>query len=69
MNTLFQNYGNAQPMQTGNRIGPAQVIQLIRNSGKTPEQLVRGMIDSGMLSQEQFEEYRAIANRTMGTNL
>lgn len=70
MNSLFQNMGNQPGMQQGgNRISAQQVIGLIRNSGKTPEQIVRGMIDNGMLSQEQFEQYRAIANRTLGTNL
>lgn len=76
MNSLFGNLNqngmampNLMPTQAGNRINAAQVISLIKNSGKTPEQIVRGMIDQGMISQQDFENYRTIANRTFGTNL
>lgn len=67
MNSIFNQ---VNPGQNGNgRISASQVIQLVRNSGKSPEQIVRSMIENGMLSQEQFEHYRTIANRTFGTNL
>lgn len=64
MNTLF---GRTQQPQQG--MNAAQIIAMVKNSGKTPEQFVKNMISSGQLSQKDFENYRAIANRTLGTNL
>lgn len=68
MNSLFQNQNGAfNPPQSG-KLTPQQVIGLIRNSGKTPEQIINSMLENGTLSREEFERYRMIANRTLGTN-
>lgn len=67
MNSLF----NRTPQSTQNfgQMTPAQVISMVRQSGKTPEELVKSMVANGTISQQGFEKARAIANRTLGTNL
>lgn len=42
--------------------------QFSRNSRMTPQQRVQQMLDSGQMSQEQFNNLRAMANRLMGRN-
>lgn len=72
MNSIFNPvnspFPSPAPTAQNQRITPAQVINLIRQSGKSPEQMVNAMLQSGMMSQQEFEQYRAIANRQLGTN-
>lgn len=72
MNSIFNSvsspFPNATPNTQNARITPMQLIGMIRQSGRTPEQIVNAMLQNGMMSQQEFEQYRAIANKTLGTN-
>lgn len=38
------------------------IEQQLQQSGQSPEQLVRGLISNGQMTQEQFMQYSQIAN-------
>lgn len=38
-----------------------------RNSGNNPQQMVQQLLNEGKMSQEQFNQYRDIANQLLGT--
>ena len=52
-NNAFTNFAN-QPM--------------FRNSALSPQQLVQQKLNSSEMTQEQFNQLRAMANQIMGTN-
>lgn len=51
-------FGNIQNFQQQKQI----LEQQLQQSGQSPEQLVRGLISNGQMSQEQFMQYSQIAN-------
>lgn len=69
MNSLYQSYQKTQERQGP----PSNLNELLQNVasqfvpvGMTPEQMVRQMIQNGQMSQEQFAQYSAIADRWTG---
>lgn len=60
---------NMQPMQ-GNGMNLQQMMiqtmQALQQSGYTPEQAVRAMMEQGRISKEQFEQYSNQANQMFG---
>lgn len=52
-NTAFTNFAN-NPM--------------FRNPGMSPQQIVQQKLNSGEMSQEQFNQLRVMANQIMGIN-
>ena len=71
MNPLFQSF------QQNQAAGPTQFLQQslqniasqVQQMGMTPEQACRQLIQNGQMSQQQFEQYRQIANQITGKNL
>jgi hypothetical protein len=55
-------FGNIQNFQQQKQ----QLEQQLQQSGQSPEQLVRGLISSGQMTQEQFMQYSQIANMLSG---
>lgn len=55
-------FGNIQNFQMQNQM----IEQQLQQSGQSPEQLVRGLISSGQMTQEQFMQYSQIANILSG---
>lgn len=51
-------FGNIQNFQQQKQM----MEQQLQQSGQSPEQLVRGLISNGQMSQEQFMQYSQIAN-------
>ena len=66
-NPIFQamNMGRTTPMG-GNMMQALQ--QFARTIKGDPEQIVRGMLNSGQMSQAQFNQYAQMAQRFMGGN-
>lgn len=51
-------FGNIQNFQMQKQM----IEQQLQQSGQSPEQLVRDLISSGQMTQEQFMQYSQIAN-------
>ncbi len=69
MNPLYKSY---QEKQAANR-PPANLNEMLQNfasrfvpQGMSPEQMVRNMIQSGQMSQAQFEQLAAVADSWTG---
>lgn len=58
MNPLFQQYGNANPMM-------AKFKEFQRTFKGDPQKIVQEMLNSGRISQEQFNRAAQIANELM----
>lgn len=57
MNNLFQAFGNAQQFMN-------QFNQFAQNFGnQNPQQMVQYLLDSGKMSQQQFNYFSQIANQ------
>lgn len=73
-NTLFNQYGqnqnanNSFGMSSGLLQAMAQASQMISAHGMTPEMLGRQLLSSGKMSEEQFNQYKQIANAITGKN-
>lgn len=80
-NPLFKAFGNSQPIQNAGSPfdmfgGPQQFQQTLNNYAQnfmsnmacTPEQKVRELLDSGRMTQEQFNQLSSLANRLTGRN-
>lgn len=72
MNPLFESYKNSAgqfyssiDFNTALQNLAAQIIP----TGMTPEQIVRQKIQTGEMTQAQFERYRQVANRITGRNI
>lgn len=63
-NELFNQFGNQQPNN-----GIAQFISDVQNFQKTfkgnPEEEVKKLLNSGQISQQQFNQFAQIANQIM----
>lgn len=70
MNPLFEQYGRNQNGNQNN-IG-SRFIEFVnnfrRNSTKSPEETVKDLIASGKMSQQQFEQFKQMANKLTGKN-
>ena len=67
-NPLYNQFGNQptqQPVQQNN-FGLLGQINEFAKTVQNPEQTVRGLLASGQMSQEQFQEYAQMANMLMG---
>lgn len=69
MNPLYKSY---QEKQAANR-PPANLNEMLQSfasrfipQGMTPEQMVRNMIQSGQMTQAQFEQLAAVADSWTG---
>lgn len=72
MNPLFESYKNSAcqfnssiDFNTALQNLAAQIIP----TGMTPEQIVRQKIQTGEMTQAQFERYRQVANQITGKNI
>ena len=61
-NSIFNSLNNGQ--NTGNSF--LQFVNQIRQNGINPEQTVRQLINSGQMTQQQFEQFSQIANQIIG---
>ena len=71
MNPLFTSFQRNQQVQNSGLNLQAALQNLARQiapTGMTPEQIVRQKIQSGEMTQAQFEQYRQIANQLTGKN-
>lgn len=64
MNPVVQLFGNVQNFQ--NRFNAFQ--QHIAQQRINPQMQVQNLLNSGQMSQEQFNYFRNIANQILGTN-
>lgn len=58
-----------QPQGGGNmnlQQAVAMATQALQQTGFTPEQAVRSMLQNGSLTRQQFDNYSAQANQAMG---
>lgn len=62
-NPLFNQYGG-QSIQRNNFINQLQQFQSMINGD--PQQIVQNLIQSGQMSQDQFNQYSQMANQIMG---
>ena len=63
---MNQNMLN-NPMDFQNRFN--QFVQNFRNQGnQDPRQKIQELLDSGKMSQQQYNQLRQVANRFLGTN-
>lgn len=60
---LFGDYNNFNNAFTNFMRNP-----MFQNQQITPQQIVQQKLNSGEMTQEQFNQLRAIANQIMGTN-
>lgn len=64
-NPLFNQYGGQPPMNPFNNF--AAQFQQFRNMVQgDPQQIVQNLIQSGQMSQDQFNQYSQMANQIMG---
>ena len=59
---LFQNPQMLQQKLT-------EFAQQLQSSNMTPQQMVQNMLNSGKMSQAQFNQYRDIVNKFTGMNI
>lgn len=60
-NPLFNQFGN-QPNQNGGYGLLCQIAKTVQN----PQQRVQELLNSGQMTQEQFQQYAQMANTIMG---
>lgn len=61
-NSIFNLFNN-QPTPQNNFLS---FVQQVRQNGISPEQTVRQLVNSGRMSQEQFNQLSQIANQILG---
>ena len=64
MNNIFNAFGGF--MNFRNQFNQFQ--QNMQNQGINPQQKVQELLNSGQMSQQQFEQLRQIANQITGQN-
>ncbi len=68
MNNIVNSFGNLQNLKS-------QFDSFVKNFNQTnitnltPQQMVQNMLNSGQMSQQQFNELRSIANQITGKNI
>lgn len=63
MNELFQQFGNSTPMPGGIGSLIQQFQQFRANFQGDPQQQVQQLLNSGKMSQEQFNQLAGLANQ------
>lgn len=63
---LFSNNPAPQSQYPQQRNGFLEFANQVRQTGVSPEQTVRQLINSGRMSQDQFNQLSQIANQIMG---
>ena len=66
-NPLFNQYGN-MPSPVGGPVGGlmAQLQQFRNMLQGNPQEIVQNLIQSGQMSQDQFNRYSQMANQILG---
>ena len=64
MNNIFSRFGG--PLGFMNQFN--QFRQNLQQNGINPQQQVQQLLNSGQMTQEQFNQYRDIANQITGRN-
>ena len=62
---LMQLFQNPQMLQQK----LSEFAQQLQSSNMTPQQMVQNMLNSGKMSQAQFNQYRDIVNKFTGMNI
>ena len=62
---LMQLFQNPQMLQQK----LSEFAQQLQSSNMTPQQMVQNMLNSGKMSQAQFNQYRDILNKFTGMNI
>lgn len=65
-NPIFNLFGGQQNFQ---QRFSSFVNQFNQSGGGSPEQIVRQMVSSGRMTQEQFNQFSAIANQITGRKM
>lgn len=63
--SIFNLFNNKQAAQTPQN-NFLSFVQQVRQNGISPEQTVRQLVNSGRMSQEQFNQLSQIANQILG---
>lgn len=64
---LYDTYNQAPTIQNGSQMNAiARVQQLLQMTRQTPEQLVKSMLQSGQITQDQFNQAAQMANMITG---
>lgn len=67
-NNVYNRYNNSNIVNNSQNLqqqGQA-VLNQLNQMGLTPEQAVRQMLQNGGISQQQFQQYAAQADQTLG---
>lgn len=78
INNFFNGNSNGMPQQQNTGNSPAnntmnmmqrfnQFCQQMQQQGKNPQQMVQELLNSGKMSQAQFDQFRQAANNILGT--
>lgn len=68
MNPLFQTFQQEEISQPSFQQSLMNLAKQVQQMGTTPEVLGRSLIQNRVMSPEQFEQYRRIANQLTGKN-
>ena len=69
MNPFYRNYQSQVQQNPFNLQAALQnLARQIMPTGMTPEQIVRQKVESGEMTQQQFEQYSRIADSLTGRN-
>ena len=66
MSDSIFNLFNKQPVAQAPQNNFLNFVQQVRQNGISPEQTVRQLINSGRMSQDQFNQFRQMANQILG---
>lgn len=64
--SIYESMNGGQQVPNAQGMSFAEFANNIRQNGISPEQMVRGLINSGRMSQQQFAQFSAIANQLTG---
>ena len=62
---MMNGGGGNNPMNMMQRF--QQFCQQIQQNGQNPQQMVQQLLNSGKMSQAQFDQFRQVANNILGT--
>ena len=68
MNPFFKSHQQNQQQNFDLNSALQNLARQIAPTGMSPEQIVRQKIQNGEMSQEQFNQFAAIANKLTGRN-
>ena len=69
-NPLYNRFGNNVPQANNNLMNAFRAFasNFSKQSNMTPQQRVQELLNSGQMTQEQFESLRQMANQLTGKN-